>query len=267
MSFYYWDVILCLGKIISVAVILQTLELLVIKKSYSDSGIWKWATLKNELSSFSLFLRYPAFLTLLYLRLLAAVLSIFIFHPFFIAVQFFTTLMICLRFRGSFNGGSDFMTLVVLMALFFASAFEKIPQVAIGALFYITLQSCASYFISGIAKIKRKNWRSGIALSQFLISSIYKENTFTKSISHSEKLSRLASWMVLIFECTFPLAILHPQIALFYTGVALIFHLANIYFFGLNRFLLAWGATYPALLFCSHFCAASFNNFFRVSGF
>ena len=34
-------------------------------------------------------------------------------------------------------------------------------------------------------------------------------------------------------------------------GVALGFHLANVYAFGLNRFLFAWLAAYPALYYCS----------------
>jgi hypothetical protein len=34
-------------------------------------------------------------------------------------------------------------------------------------------------------------------------------------------------------------------------AVALAFHIANVYVFGLNRFVWAWAATYPALYFCS----------------
>ena len=55
-------------------------------------------------------------------------------------------------------------------------------------------------------------------------------------------------WAVMVFELVFPLA-LFSQPALFIAlGLAMLFHLANAYFFGLNRFVFAWLAAYPSLL-------------------
>jgi pantothenate kinase type III len=55
----------------------------------------------------------------------------------------------------------------------------------------------------------------------------------------------------MVFECSFPAVLIGPGTALCFVAVAAAFHLGNVAAFGLNRFLLAWGATWPAIWYMS----------------
>lgn len=248
-------------KIIAIAIFFQTLELIQIRNAYSEKGTWAWNTLKKEFEIFpvffqkiiGVFLKYPNFLYLLFLRLFSALLILFFPHPILIFILFFSTIFVCLRWRGVFNGGSDYMTIVVLSALCFFEIFKGSVNSSLICLWYISIQVCSSYFISGLVKIKKKNWRTGKALSGFINSSIYQSTPGTELISSNLRFSCLVSWIIILFELSFPLTLFSPQLCLAYIAFALAFHLANFYIFGLNRFLFAWAASYPALYFCSNF--------------
>jgi hypothetical protein len=176
-----------------------------------------------------------------------------LFTPSFGAILFLflSTALISLRWRGSFNGGSDFMSLIVLSALTVATAFQDNPKIAVACLWYIAIQTCTSYFIAGIIKLRRKNWRTGKALAGFLSTTIYGSSAVGQAISSRPTVAALFSWGVMLFECAFPIALLNSRLSIAFMVVAFLFHLGNFYFFGLNRFLLSWSATYPALYFIS----------------
>ena len=60
-----------------------------------------------------------------------------------------------IRWRGAFNGGSDFMTLVGLTGLLIAHLVGAAGQPEWGwkaGLGYVTLQTVSSYFVSGWVK-------------------------------------------------------------------------------------------------------------------
>jgi len=78
---------------------------------------------------------------------------------------FVITLLTSLRFRGVFNGGSDAMTLSVLLALAF---FPKNM-----AAYSIAIQVGISYCIAGWVKLKEPAWIQGRALKLFLSSERY----------------------------------------------------------------------------------------------
>src|SRR4051812_3237546 len=125
MPFSTQDALMWIQRLISIAIIFQTIELLQMRKVVSPAGIWTWDIVKREFEifprivqkSFHVFLSYPAFKYLLVARLLLAVLCIFYSSPVFLFILFLSTILICLRWLGTFNGGSDFMTLIILMVL------------------------------------------------------------------------------------------------------------------------------------------------------
>jgi hypothetical protein len=159
---------------VSAAVILQTIELLLVRKSFSERGIWRWSELRKNfpiVSLFDLLLNDRAFTIILGLRLLAAILLIAQGHWIFSTVLAATTLLISLRWLGTFNGGSDYMTFLILYSIAIGRIFENNERVLKGALLYIAVQTCLSYFVAGFVKIKRADWRSGRALVSFLTSS------------------------------------------------------------------------------------------------
>jgi hypothetical protein len=169
------------------------------------------------------------------------------------ALLFVIALLLLLRWRGAFNGGSDFMTLVGLTGLLIAhvlGAFTDPTTGWRGALWYITLQTLSSYFVSGWVKLLRPEWRSGRAMTVFLDTGIYGPLP-PDSIYRSPRLAQACSWAFTLWEGCFPLALLDVRLAALFCVVATVFHFLVFWFFGLNRFFWAWLATYPAVLYCA----------------
>ncbi len=237
----------------------QSLELWLLRRTVADTGVWRLALLRADFAPFPRPLRalldgllgYRGFRVLLLMRGLGAV--ALIVHPHWLvpALLLASSVLIAMRWRGSFNGGSDFMTLVVLTALSLAAGFESRPIVALGCLWYIVIQTCNSYFLAGVVKLRTASWRSGEALPDFLTHAIYENGRVMRWLPRRALHTRLASWAVIGLECTFPLALIDRRLCLGYIAMALTFHIINVYVFGLNRFVWAWAATYPALWYCS----------------
>lgn len=236
--------------LIAIAIALQSIELIMLRTSFSNTGVWRWSTLRAEWTSNSpswLLWVYDrtfsekGFLFLLEVRLLAACLLPIWPNIFLLLFLAKSTLLIAMRWRGTFNGGSDTMTFHILIGVLAAAVFPY-DNVVEAAIWYIAVQVCLSYFVSGFAKLKSASWRDGSALPIFLSTTIYGPQKIHSS------LAKFAAWAVILFECTFPLALLNTNIAVGYIAVALAFHWTNWYVFGLNRFFWAWLAAYPALV-------------------
>lgn len=244
--------------IISIALIFQSIEYLILRNTFSEKGIWRWSEIKNEFSFlpsigqkfFNFLLNDQSFLLLLLVRFTAAL--AFIYIPTFTLALFLfvSTLLISLRFRGSFNGGSDFMALIILSALTVQSFFQT-PKVTNGVMWYIAIQSSTSYFIAGIVKIKQRPWLTGAAFKKFILSPNYNPPDFIREISQNNLFALSASWLVILFELSFPFILLqNPSTTAIWLLIGFSFHLMNFILFGLNRFLIIWLATYPAIYFC-----------------
>lgn len=137
-------------------------------------------------------------------------------------VALLTTIWIGWGFRGTFNGGSDNMTVVVLCALLWPA----------GGRLYLAVQLCLSYFVAGVVKLRQPSWWDGTALRAFL----------------GPGWPAWVGWGVIVWECLFPLALVSRGFAGGFCAVGVAFHLANCRLLGLNRFLWIWLAAYPALL-------------------
>jgi hypothetical protein len=111
------------------------------------------------------------------------------------------------------------------------------------------MQVCFSYFISGLAKLPSRDWRSGFALNEFLLSSKYliPLNWKLRAQNHSPLL-KLGAFAVLGFELCFPLSLLNPIGCWILMAAGVLFHWMNYRIFGLNRFFWTWLACYPVLL-------------------
>lgn len=243
------------AKLCGLVALVQGLELVSLYPTYSSRGIWRWRDLKQELGCFSaflfIFLTPPVFWGLQLVRLIFAV-SLFIHpHPFSVLVLIVIHFFSLIRWRGNFNGGSDSMTMVVLIALFVSLAFLNHFSVVFAALSYVTFQLVLSYFKAGYLKIKTKAWRNGGALKEFMLSPKY--SSLNRLGNQSPKTFFALSWLVIIFELSFPLSLLHPHLTLIFAGGAAFFHLTLVYLFGLNRFFFSWAAAYPSLYFCSFY--------------
>ncbi len=238
--------------------LIQSLELWTIRRVAADDGVWRWSVVRRELHVFGgpilrgldALLNERAFLGLVIVRALCAIAIMVVPHALPVLLLLASTLLIALRWRGSFNGGSDFMTLVVLTALAAATLFSQQPIATVGALWYIALHTCNSYFLAGFVKLRTANWRNGRALVGFMQSTMYERPPLSPRL-FPPWLSRVVSWGVIGLECLFPLSLVRPESCAVLIALAGIFHVFNAYALGLNRFVLAWAATYPALLWCS----------------
>lgn len=169
------------------------------------------------------------------------------------AMLFAIALVLLLRWRGAFNGGSDFMTLVGLTGLLIAHLVGHAMGTDWGwraGFWYITLHALTSYFMSGWVKLLHPSWRSGRALPQFLDTGIHGPLAPHSAYRHPA-LARAISWAFTVWEGLFPLALLDVRLAALFCAVASVFHFLVFRFFGLNRFFWAWLSTYPAILWCA----------------
>ncbi|MBY0414925.1 MAG: hypothetical protein K2Q18_12210 [Bdellovibrionales bacterium] len=250
------DALILIARIIGFAIMLQSLEFIKMKESISESGIWRWTELRSDylflpkklLSLLDWVMAPKRFLEMMTIRFYTGLLSFI--YPHFIIIFFIlllTTFLITIRWRGSFNGGSDYLTLIISACLFVGFLH---PLLTKAALWYITLQVVSSYFLAGLYKIKEPKWRMGTAVFGFVSSPNYKTPKFIMDKSRDEKWAKILAWGVIVFELSFPLALYHPFTGI-YLGLGIIFHLMNFITFGLNRFFWVWCASYPAIYFCS----------------
>ncbi len=187
-----------------------------------------------------------------------------------IALLFLSQVAVMLWWRGPFNGGSDYMTLQVLLSLSLCSIFRSHPMVIRGVLFFTGIQVLFSYVVAGWVKIKSEDWRNGQALEAFLQQSIYRPLILTEVLRKRPRIGFAASWGIMLWELSFAV-LFFPigaptigvgvmssfnmtvetkiYVCLFYIGTAIVFHFVNFILFGLNRFFLAWLSALPALAY------------------
>ncbi len=169
------------------------------------------------------------------------------------AFLFISTIVILVRWRGAFNGGSDFMTLVVLTGVLASQVAKPFtgPVLAWKAgLWYIAIHTMTSYFISGTIKLLQTEWRDGRILTHFLDGGMHGPLP-DHSVFRHRVIAIAASWSFIVWECLFPVALAGPRIAMLWCAVAGVFHLLVFRFFGLNRFVWAWAASFPAIVYCA----------------
>ncbi|HET9931206.1 MAG TPA: hypothetical protein VFQ35_10985 [Polyangiaceae bacterium] len=247
------------SRLLGAALVLQTLELVQIRAALRDDGVFAWPVLRREHARlpalvralFAPFLPYSRFVVLAWFRLgLALVLLAGESRaaPFLL----FTQVAVCVRFRGTFNGGSDYMTVLVLLGLTLPALFGSSPLVATAGYCYVAVQLVFSYFIAGLVKWREPSWRSGTALARFTNDPRFRSPRWARALFEKPRVGTLACWAVIAFECTFPVALVDGRATLAYAIFGATFHLFNVVVFGLNRFFFAWSAAYPALFLASH---------------
>lgn len=246
--------------LLGISLCLQTIEQL---RIMALDRVGSWAIQRAEVPDRPLWLKKvldwllsePArYQVLLFVRLLLALCLIVGWLGLAGALALFVIgLVLLIRWRGAFNGGADFMTLVALTALLMAHAIGQVFDSRLGwhaALWYVALQSISSYFISGWVKLMHPGWRSGEALPAFLDTGVYGPLP-ADSVFRRRWVARGCSWAFTVWEGCSPLALMDARIAVVFCGVAAIFHGLVFWFFGLNRFFWAWAVTFPAIIYAA----------------
>lgn len=231
----------------SFALLLQCCEMILISQKSSFLKIWSFQNLKSSLIFKKFFERVYSKKGYQFLLSVQLILILALFakpaHPLLVLAIAFIHLLICLRFRGLFNGGSDMMVFVIATGLIIGNKF---------GLFYIAIHTSYSYFKAGIVKVIQPSWRSGLAISQFFGTSLYSSfQRFEKHLQNQKPLGLILSYSVLAFELLIPLLFIFPKSAPIFFVLAIVFHIVNSIVFGLNRFFWIWLAAWPAILYCT----------------
>lgn len=244
----------------ALSLVIQTVEYLRMSHATATQGLWSWPIQRLDIPTpwvrrfldicFQPFCHQMH----LWIRCVSAGILIFIGGSFgLIVFLFIGNLLILIRWRGAFNGGSDFLTLVVLTGLLIAYGVGSGGDADLGAragLWYVCIQSVTSYFMSGTVKLLRPEWRSGRAMIIFLNAAIYGPLPPRHWLSQ-RFWAVIGSWAFILWECAFPLALLSPMHAVGFCVIASLFHFLVFWFFGLNRFFWAWIASFPAIIWCA----------------
>ena len=247
--------------LLATSLLIQTLEFLRLQQASDVASVWSWEVQKQDVAHAPAWLRrgfdwlYQERVHRLHLLLRAsAAASLYVgISPFSSAFLFISTLLILIRWRGAFNGGSDFMTLVVLTGVLVSQLAQSFAGPVIAAkagLWYITIHAITSYFISGTIKLLQPEWRDGRILTHFLDGGLHGPLP-PDSLFRQRGIAAAASWSFIVWECLFPLSLAGPPWAAVWCAVAAVFHLLVFRFFGLNRFVWAWAASFPAIVYCS----------------
>lgn len=245
-----------MARLAAVAAAIAALELLWVRDALSDRGVFAWPVLRRELAGAPRAIRaladavlgYRGMCGALALQLAAALALPFTEHPAPPWIAFAAALVTAIRFRGTYNGGSDAMLLIVTLAVALARTAPG-SDVARGGLAYAAAQLVLSYFVAGIAKLRDPAWRSGRALPIVVALPQYQVSGRLRAALSRAVPARLAAWSMLGFECGFPLALAGGTACRALLAAGACFHLANAVGLGLNRFLWTWIAAYPALLY------------------
>lgn len=252
-------------RLTSVGVCVSCLEYLVHPHQLKDEGLlsWKVSRLRYRwLSSgpvaraFDLIFSYPAILVFLSLRLLAALTLVCAPTS---KEKLRSVLTVGLAASGvgltlrSAHGhdGSDQMSTVSLTALTIGKFPLSSRLVQEACLWFITLQACLSYAVSGFAKVVSPTWRDGSALTGIFRTQVYGQEGLYKFLKQHPRRTAWIARMGVLWESSFPLILIVPKplTRLFLAGGAL-FHGATAVFMGLNKFFWAFVATYPAIVYC-----------------
>lgn len=267
-----WDLTI---RLAGVSLLVQTIEFLRLPKSLADNDVTNqqvqsadWVTLIAPIRSLMHILTRPiVHLSHLWLRLFGCVALMLLGTQspwWLILLLWLGTLVILIRWRGAFNGGSDFMTLAVLSALTIGDMLDR-SGLSYGlslGLLWIALQSASSYFISGAIKCRQPEWRNGTALPVFLDNGVYGPLSTNHPFRH-KYVAQLACAGFIVWELSVVMGLFHPIYMLVFCVIGIGFHFGVFWYLGLNRFIFAWLASYPALMYAairiSHLVSGAFS--------
>jgi hypothetical protein len=146
---------------------------------------------------------------------------------------------------------ADQMIGILLAAQLLASFAPNSRSVQIACLAFIALQAALAYGVAGWAKLLKPSWRNGAYLHGLIQTELY-GHPLTKRLLANRKTACYLSLVLIAVECSFPLGLLTGHMgAIALCSLVLCMHLANAYVLGLNLFVWAFAATYPAVIFCA----------------
>jgi hypothetical protein len=253
----------CIAKLAAAGVFISCAEFLSDGSPLKDCGLMSWSvgSLRQRwlivgpiAAVLHAVLRYPNVLGLLALRALLACLILlgpaaFVLSAWVVLPLALLTLLFNFR-SGYGQDGADQMTWIIFAGLALVSIVAT-PRTRVVYLCFVAFQSCLAYATAGFAKASAQGWRDGSFLPGIFGSRFYGHQGLANLLRHKPALARLLARSLIVWESSFPLVLLAPLplvLAVIVSGI--VFHVLNAYFMGLNNFVWAFVAGYPAILYC-----------------
>jgi hypothetical protein len=239
-------------------------EILTLKVALRDDGLLSWRLQRLNHPGIARLLavfgidrcfRYPEVLGLIGMRLIVALLliaAIFFQWPVRPELLILTALTLLFTLRcPEGNDGSDQMSLIILLVSSLAEVIHT-PIAYSTALIFIAAQAALSYGTSGLLKAQQAGWRNGDFVTEILATSSFGSRQLMRLFQAYLPLRKWCGRFVAFGDCLLALAALLPPVA---CSLVLIFglslHIGIARILGLNTFLWAFVATYPAIMFAS----------------
>jgi hypothetical protein len=119
-------------------------------------------------------------------------------------------------------------------------------------LYFLTLQLCLAYFAAGYHKLRSPEWRGGSALPGILSTRVFGSPALAAWLDRHPLLARSSALAVVAWEVSFPVVLVAPPaVCLGYLACGVVFHLGTAFTMGLNKFVWAFFALYPAVMYCT----------------
>lgn len=161
----------------------------------------------------------------------------------------FLNITIAVRLPYGANQADSLLRIIVVAALLGESLPSSHGQEA--ALMFICGQSLLAYFSSGVWKLRHTGWYDGSYVRELFATRMFGTSYLAEILKRSPGISTSIGIGVVICEVCCPLIVVLPENAMI---VALLlgvtFHFIAAIIMGLNTFLWAFLATYPAIVFC-----------------
>ena len=238
---------------------IAALEFLSVRREFGDGGVYPWRVMRLTAPPRPEPLRRvrealfgsPGVVVLLILRLLSAATLVFASAPSILLVATLSLAVLLVAFSVRLRWaqeGADDMSVQVGLGLAAFAVCRSLGAPSVG-LYYIAAFSALAYVTAGATKLVEPLWRSGVALAWVVNLRSFGASWAAHLLLPRRRLRVLLCWAVMLAEVCFPLAVLLPAgglVAVLAAGLA--FHLALALCMGLNTFVWAFLATYPAVL-------------------
>ncbi|MEV4431725.1 hypothetical protein [Streptomyces sp. NPDC049585] len=153
-----------------------------------------------------------------------------------------------LGLRGAGGGEGSDQVLRIIFATLLLVALHPTAAVERLGLWFLALQACLAYFVSGIYKVTSRPWQDGTGLTGILSTRCYGHPGVATWLTAHPATTTWLSRGVSTAETLFPLILLAPApLVPLALAAGALFHLACAAVMGLNCFVWAFTALYPAV--------------------
>jgi len=263
------DVVRLTTLLVGVSLLLGSLEQLATLQEYRGDGLYSWKVFRTQFPEFSAPLVRPLFSAAFDYSGVRALLcstmvsALLLLTPglglsvYLIPIAAALIIKSALAYRNFYGAdGSDQMETIVLAGLC-ATVWLLPGKPARLGMAFIAAESALSYGASGVSKLFSRAWMSGEAAFQIFNTYTYGNLFAASALRKYPYLARPACWLIIAYECAFPLCLILPwRISLAILCLGVCFHVFNALVMGLNKFVWAFVATYPALFYCNREIAA-----------